>query len=200
MATKAAKFPPAPLINQFDDEVEEVRPVTDDGALRTVSMYAEELASIEIEILSLTEQLDKLSKTKRELSEDKLPTAMHLANLSSFKTVRGLIVEVKKFTAARISATNKSAAMQWLRDHGHGGLIRSEISVEFPKGKETLAAEAESALNSLGCTVIREDNVHFKTLEKFVKEMHEDGKEVPTDLFGVFVGRRATIKQSPTLS
>ena len=46
-----------------------------------------------------------------------------------------------------------------------------------------------------GFEVMQKQEVHSGTLKAFVKERIENGEEVPTDLFGVFTGERATIKK-----
>ena len=46
-----------------------------------------------------------------------------------------------------------------------------------------------------GYNVKQKQGVHVSTLRAFVKEQIQDGKQVPNDMFGVYVANRVTIKK-----
>ena len=46
-----------------------------------------------------------------------------------------------------------------------------------------------------GYNVKQKQAVHASTLKAFVKEQIQDGKQVPNDMFGVYVANRVTIKK-----
>ncbi len=109
--------------------------------------------------------------------------------MDSFTLKNGAKVQVKPFYAGKISDENKEEAFKWLRQHGFGSLIKREISAKFGKGQDKLATMALEALEKLGCDPGDKTSVHPQTLKAFIKEQVEAGKNLPTDLLGVFVGK-----------
>ena len=61
--------------------------------------------------------------------------------------------------------------------------------------KENDTNQAISALTSLGLEPIDKEQVHPQTLKAFVREQVESGKPFPLELFGAFLGQKATIKK-----
>ena len=66
--------------------------------------------------------------------------------------------------------------------------------------QETLEIEDNQAMDfvklaeSQGFPVTQKRDVHPSTLKAFVRERVEAGDDFPMDLFGAFIGQRATIK------
>jgi hypothetical protein len=81
----------------------------------------------------------------------------------------------------------------WLRDTGNGDLIKSNVEVQFGKGEDQACNEFTKELQDRKLFYRRAQGVHHGRLNSFLKERLSEGKEVPHDLFRVYVGRRAKI-------
>ena len=147
----------------------------------------------------IEEQETELSDRKaeqRKLLEEIIPEALTELGMSSFKMEDGSSIEVKPFYGASIKEERRSEAFLWLRDNGFDDIIKNTVSVRFGRGEDQLC---ETLLNQL-----REDNypveqaqkVEPQTLKAWVREQVERGSEFPTELFGVYIGQRATIKSA----
>ena len=79
-------------------------------------------------------------------------------------------------------------------DQGHGGISNHEITVKFCKDEDEKATNTLERLKQQGLAREVKQGVHSQTLNAFVKEQLTGGKDIPADLFGIYVGSRAKIK------
>ena len=114
--------------------------------------------------------------------------------LSQLKLMDGSSVDVKPYYAANISLKNKEVAYNWLRSNGLGDIIKNEITVSFGRNEDNKAAEYANLAKGQGYQPTQKLKVEPMTLKALVRERIENGKEMPTDIFNVFVGNRTTIK------
>ena len=152
---------------------------------------------------SLTKRLElqeqNMKNTKKELehlSGEVIPTMMAEMGLSHLKLMDGSSVDVKPFYSANITVANKEKAFNWLRDNGLGDIIKNEISVSFGRNEENKAADYASLAQERGFQPTQKLKVEPMTLKALVRERTEAGKEMPTELFNIFVGNKTTIKRS----
>jgi len=167
-----------------------------------------DLGELAIEINRLSDlqhriktQEDHVSEMKREeqrLSGEIIPTLLAESGFSSLKLADGSFVEVKPYYSASISTKNKEAAYNWLRSNGLGDIIKNEISVSFGRNEDNKAAEYANLAQSHGYQPTQKLKVEPMTLKALVRERVENKKDVPADLFNVFVGNRTTIKKKET--
>jgi hypothetical protein len=113
--------------------------------------------------------------------------------LSSLKLADGSAVDVKPYYSATISIANREKAYNWLRLNGLGDIIKNEISVSFGRNEDTKAAEYANLAKGQGYQPTQKLKVEPMTLKALVRERVEAGKEMPTDIFNVFVGNRTKI-------
>mgnify|MGYP003130092369 FL=1 len=163
-------------------------------------------------IESLADQVDKLNELQKriELQEDNLknskkqfeylsaeviPTMMAEMGLSHLKLMDGSSVDVKPNYSASITIANKDAAFQWLRDNGLGDIIKNEISVSFGRNEDNKAADYAALAEDRGFQPTQKLKVEPMTLKALVRERIENGKDMPVELFNVFVGNKTTIKR-----
>jgi len=163
-------------------------------------------------IQSLADQVEKLEKlqsrlelqeeniknTKKELdrlSGEVIPTMMAEMGLSHLKLMDGSSVDVKPFYSATITNANREKALNWLRNNGLGDIIKNEISVSFGRNEENKAADYASLAQERGFQPTQKMKVEPMTLKALVRERIEAGKDMPTELFNIFVGNKTTIKR-----
>ena len=151
---------------------------------------------------SLTKRLelqeDNIKNTKKELehlSGEVIPTMMAEMGLSHLKLMDGSSVDVKPFYSATITKANQEKAFNWLRNNGLGDIIKNEISVSFGRNEENKAADYASLAQERGFQPTQKMKVEPMTLKALVRERTEAGKDMPTELFNIFVGNKTTIKR-----
>jgi len=115
--------------------------------------------------------------------------------LSSLKLADGSAVDVKPYYAANISLKNREEAYNWLRSNGLGDIIKNEIIVSFGRNEDNKAAQYANLAKGQGYQPTQKLKVEPMTLKALVRERIENGKDMPTDIFNVFVGNRTTIKR-----
>jgi len=140
------------------------------------------------------EELRKLKDVETTLSEQTIPNLMQQAGVELIKLEGGISVEVKPFYSARIPASKSEEAFQWLRDNGHGDLIKNQVSLEFGMKQDNEAKSIVEELKSKGLPVKQKTTVHPSSLRGFVREQIQDlGKDVPAELFGTYVANKTKI-------
>ncbi len=146
--------------------------------------------------LELQEQNIKNTKKEFEhLSGEVIPTMMAEMGLSHLKLMDGSSVDVKPHYSATITQANKEAAFNWLRNNGLGDIIKNEISVSFGRNEDNKAADYADLAKSHGFQPTQKLKVEPMTLKALVRERIEAGKEMPTEIFNVFIGNKTTIKR-----
>ena len=180
------------MIN-FETDQEEVLDKTKD--IGKLAAKIKDLQTLEKEMTALE---DRLKNTKRDLdilSGDVIPTMMTEMGLTQLKLMDGSSVDIKPYYAANISLKNREAAYNWLRSNGLGDIIKNEITVSFGRNEDNKAAEYANLAQSQGFQPTQKLKVEPMTLKALVRERIENGKDMPTDIFNVFVGNRTTIKE-----
>jgi hypothetical protein len=86
-------------------------------------------------------------------------------------------------------------ALRWLVDHGHGGVIKNQVSVALDRGEDTRADELVVELRTKGYTVEAKKDVHASTLGALVRELVAEGTVVPRNLFNLFDLRIAKLSR-----
>lgn len=141
---------------------------------------------------------DKLKAAKAELYQletEELPNAMEACGLSEFATSDGTKLTVEHVVAGSIPEANRDAAFLWLREHGHGGLIKNEFKLSLGKNQDELAQKVRAQLTELGLELEVKESVNHQTLGAWARELLKQGRlDAPLDLLGIFVGRRAKVK------
>jgi len=141
----------------------------------------------------MEETLKNKKKDLERVSGEIIPTLLSEMGLSSLKLADGSAVDVKPYYSATISIANREKAYNWLRLNGLGDIIKNEISVSFGRNEDTKAAEYADLAKGQGYQPTQKLKVEPMTLKALVRERIEAGKEMPTDIFNVFVGNRTKI-------
>ena len=177
----------------FEKDQEEVLDRTTN--LKSLANQIKILRELEDQV-KIDEDLLKDKKSDIEkISGEIIPTLLSEMGLSSLKLADGSAVEVKPYYAANISLRNREAAYNWLRSNGLGDIIKNEITVSFGRNEDNKAAEYANLAKGQGFQPTQKLKVEPMTLKALVRERTEAGKEMPTDIFNVFVGNRTTIKR-----
>jgi|TARA_R100001129_G_scaffold34427_1_gene23324 hypothetical protein len=179
-------------MSQFEDVANKLNSVDEKG-LSEVSKLCQKQVNLQEQVDSLEEQLKETKRQLKEVAEDQLPAAMAEHNLTKLELEDGSAINVKKFYSASIPTDRKDEAFKWLVDNKYGDLIKNQVSTNFVRGQEEEARKFTTELVDRGLAVSSKTWVEPMTLKAFVKDQTEQGKNVPQDLFGLYIGEKATI-------
>ena len=178
----------------FEEDQQKVIRKTDN-----IQSLADQVEKLEDLQKRLELQEDNLKNTKKQidhLSGEVIPTMMSEMGLSHLKLMDGSSVDVKPNYSASISIANREAAFGWLRNNGLGDIIKNEISVSFGRNEDNKAADYAELAKGQGFQPTQKMKVEPMTLKALVRERIEAGKEMPTEIFGVFSENKTTIKRN----
>jgi len=168
--------------------------ITVDTAVSSdIATSCNKLLETQKQIAKIDEQLKKFKDTETTLSEQTIPNLMQRAGVTLIKLKDGSSVEIKPFYAARIPSSKIEEAFEWLRINGHGDLIKNNVMITFRRKQDNEAKSLVAELREKGHNVKQAEKVEPMTLKAFVKEQIQDGKNVPSDLFGVYVANKTKI-------
>ena len=180
------------MIN-FEKDQEEVLDRTEN--ITSLANQVKTLRALEDQIKANEESLKDKKKELERISGEVIPTMMSEMGLSQIKLMDGSSVDVKPYYAANISLRNREAAYSWLRSNNLGDIIKNEITVSFGRDEDNKATTYVNLAKGQGYQPTQKLKVEPMTLKALVRERVENGKEMPTDIFNVFVGNRTTIKR-----
>jgi hypothetical protein len=168
--------------------------ITIDTALSSdIAKSCNKLLETQKELNTLDDHIKTLKETESTLSEQTIPDLMHRAGVSLIKLKDGSSVEVKPFYSARIPVSRTEEAFTWLRDNGHGDLIKNNVLLTFGRTQDNEAKSLVADLREKGHNVKQTEKVEPMTLKAFVKEQIQEGKDVPSEVFGVYVASKTKI-------
>ena len=174
----------------------------DQSGLNSVAGLAKSIREQEDHVERLEQQLKDEKKKLLKLTDEELPTLLAEMNLSGIKLDDGSEVIVKQTYGANITngtrgtVDNRPQAYAWLRENGHVDIIKNVLSCRFGMGEDDKAEEFRSMAEERKYLVEQNTTIPSSSLRAWVRERCEAGDEFPMELFGAYVGQRATIKRS----
>lgn len=168
----------------------------DQSGLKSIAGIARAVRDQEDLVQRLESDLKAAKKSLLKLTDEDLPAMLLELGLSSFELDDGSKVTVRPTYGAHIKADNKETAFDWLRANDYGDLIKNTVSCQFGRGEDHEAVEFMEYAQKLGYAAEQKTDVHPSTLKAWVKERVQNGDEFPMELFGAFIGQRATINRS----
>jgi len=165
----------------------------DTTAMEDIATACNKLLDIQKEVSALEDQLKKKKEQELKLSEQDIPNLMQKAGAASIKLTDGTAVEIKPYYGARIPASRTEEAFDWLRENNFADLIKNNVTLTFGRNEDNMAKSLVDELRQKGHNVKQAEKVEPMTLKAFVREQIEKGKDVPADLFGVYVATRTKL-------
>ena len=164
--------------------------------IQSLADQVERLEGVDSEIEDTESRLKLLKKKRDHISGEVIPTMMSEMGLAELKLHDGSHLKVSTSYRATITEANKEAAFNWLRNNGLGDIIKNEISVSFGRNEDNKAADYAELAKGQGFQPTQKMKVEPMTLKALVRERIEAGKEMPTEIFGVFSENKTTIKRN----
>ena len=165
------------------------------GNIQSLADQVERLEGVASDIETAENNLKELKKKRDHISGEVIPTMMSEMGLAELKLHDGSHLKVSTSYRAHISEANKEMAYNWLRNNGLGDIIKNEISVSFGRNEDNKAADYAELAKGQGFQPTQKLKVEPMTLKALVRERIEAGKEMPTEIFGVFTENKTTIKR-----
>ena len=177
----------------FEKDKEDLLNKTDN--IQSLADQVQTLESLDADIKETENKLKQKKKELERLSGEVIPTMLSEMGLSELRLQDGSSIKVSTSYRAHISVANKEAAFNWLRKNGLGDIIKNEISVSFGRNEDNKAADYAELAKGQGFQPTQKLKVEPMTLKALVRERIEAGKEMPTEIFGVFTENKTTIKR-----
>ena len=164
--------------------------------LSSVGALAKRAKELEKEIEEIDTTLAERKNQYRKLLEETIPAMLQELGLTKFSMTDGSEITVKPFYSASIPEDKRAQASEWLREHGYDDIIKNTVSVRFGRNEDQLCDTLLNQLREQNYPVEQAQKIEPQTLKAWVREQVERGREFPTELFGVYVGHKATIKSA----
>ena len=182
-------------MSNIDFESDQTKLLDKTENIRSLADQVEKLNELQKRIELQEDNLKNSKKQFDYLSAEVIPTMMAEMGLSHLKLMDGSSVDVKPNYSANITIQNRDAAFQMHRDNNLGDIIKNEISVSFGRNEDNKAADYASLASERGYQPTQKLKVEPMTLKALVRERIENGKDMPVELFNIFVGNKTTIKR-----
>ena len=178
----------------FEQDQQDAMKRTDN--IQSLADQVERLEAMQQQLETQENAIKEKKKQIQHLSGEVIPTMMSEMGLAELKLHDGSHLKVSTSYRATITEANKEAAFNWLRENGLGDIIKNEISVSFGRNEDNKAADYAELAKSSGFQPTQKMKVEPMTLKALVRERIEAGKEMPTEIFGVFSENKTTIKRN----
>jgi len=183
------------FLSQLEADAAAVENTPRDSELHKVAILAKKIQERQNKVALLDAELKQIKQELLKLTDEDLPATMQELGLSAFTTDDGSSITIKPTYGAHIKVDNREEAFNWLRDNDFGDLIKNNVTCTFGRGEDDLATQFLTFAEQRGFTPNQKTEVHPQTLKAWVREQVEEGASFPMDLFGAYIGQRATIKR-----
>jgi len=181
-------------VNVFEQDASALQIKNED--LSSVGALAKRAKELQAEIKELEDTMEERMQQQRKLLEETIPAMLQELGMSDFTMADGSKITVKPFYSASIKDDNRAQAYEWLRDNGYDDIIKNTVSVRFGRGEDGLCDTLLNQLREQNYPVEQAQKIESQTLKAWVREQVERGSTFPTELFGVYVGQKASIKSA----
>lgn len=161
------------------------------------------LRELEAEVAAAEVALAAKTKRLNDFQLVALPEAMELAGVGEYVLagpqaqalgLAGVKLVVKDDLKASISEANRALAHKWLREHGHGGVVKAGWKIDLRAVDESTIDLLKGAMRVHDIVPEDVESVHPATLKSLVKELLEKGTTLPPSI-SVFQFKKAELKE-----
>ena len=170
--------------------------------LKAKVAYARDIEAL---VSDLSQRLKDANTQLQLLYQKDLPDLMDEAGvdkvgLPASGNLPAMDAELRPFYSANIAASwdedRRQAAFNWLEEHGHGDLIKTDVTLSYAREDREEAKEMAEDLRIRGYTPQLKEGVHAQTLSAWLREQIEDRHHFPPlETIGGSVGRVVRLKE-----
>jgi hypothetical protein len=186
------------MLHNLTDEMFAAVEEPPENDLEDVKRLAKELVHKEAQIEEAEALIAKLKQEREEIKRRSLPELMQELGISAV-SADNRICKLKETVFASLPSepTLKAAAMNWLVQNGHGGIIKRELKIDLPKGdahtEEVVREAIIKAAPELFLDV--QQKVHANSYKALARQLVKEGQVFPQDLLGVYILLTAEVEE-----
>jgi hypothetical protein len=155
--------------------------------LMAVSQLAKEMTSLDKDIKELEAKLRAKQDRYQQISASELPDLMSEIGMREFRLNTGEKLKIIPVLKVSVPKERMDTAEEWLDENGHSGLVKTKVEVPLPRSlDEETIQQIKEAISALGLDFKLDKSIHHMTLNKWGREMDEEGMVIPEDIFNVF--------------
>ena len=171
------------------------------GDLKELNDLCKKQMQLEDTIERKQEEIDNLKAELKKVSFDDIPNLLAEKGLEKLKLRDGNEIVVKKVINAYLPKEDadpegRAKSLEWLRNNDLGDIIKNNVTVSFGRGEDNKALDYASLAQKNGYLPTQKVDVNNRQLVAALKERLENGLDVPSELFKLFVGNQTKIKRS----
>ena len=176
------------LTNDFLDGDEEAS----QDAVGRIAIIAKKIQEQTATVKAVEIDLKKEKKVLRQLEEIDAPALMDELGFAKIELESGQTISVIDEMFMSIAKKNKQAVADWLLEVDMGSLISRDITVSFTPEEAQQYEDLKSQLENYNMT--SGISMNTGSIKSAVKELIEEGEDVPFDILGINRVRRTKIK------
>lgn len=164
--------------------------------LERIAAAGHRVMDLEAAITTLELAIAEKKHEVQELRTKVIPDLLRSIRMNSFTLDDGTVVELKDELYPDIPAAKREAAYEWLRQNGHGDIIKHEIKITFGMGEdlEALAIRKTLTEHNSPLNFSEKETILPQSLRAWVREQERRGTDLPSDLFSVHRVTNAHLK------
>lgn len=147
-----------------------------------VDTLYKKVLEIDASINTIEEVLKRRKKDLFQVRQQQIPDLMQEFGLSTVSTSDGVKIKIEKGVSVTTKSTEK--LHKYMRDNGAGDLIKNQVMVTVANEEER--KEVIGKLDETMCEYKNKEGVHSATLKKYVKDLLEEGKQLPPEAANVY--------------
>jgi hypothetical protein len=155
---------------------------------------ANKQVDLEQAVVTAEEHVKKIKKDLAVVAERDIPELMTEIGLQSVKTEDGHEISIKDIMNASISKDRKPKVIKWLMANDLESLISVDVIASFSKGDTTEANDLLSMLVDEGYQANSDEKINTSSVKAAVKELIEQGAEIPFALLGINIVKKSIVK------
>jgi len=157
--------------------------------LNNISELATSQVQLEMDIKAAEKALGELKARHLKLRTEALPEAMKQVGLTEFTLSNGSKISIKDGIDVSIPVPKKPEAFEWLRENGHGDIIKNDVTLSFGTGQDAQKDVAIEFAEHHNFQYAAKEAVHAGTLKAWAKkqlELDDQTNALPEDLITVY--------------
>lgn len=168
--------------SEFEVEVDNT------DVLAKISNLANDLKKKNKEIAEAEQALKKLKGQQKEIQEERLPALFEQVGWSvgaKIQTGDGTPLSFEEVIHTSIAGAKKPAAIRWLDDNNHGGIVSRNVVIGFNKCDEEKVQKLLKLIGRGWPNHKTELDVNGASVKALIKRLLKEGVDVPQETFGV---------------
>jgi hypothetical protein len=155
----------------------------------------EEALGLQAAIAQMEADLKAFTDQYNYICQSRIPDLMTSMSMPEV-TFKGWKVQVKEFISGNLPKKEEdpeghARGIDWIVNAGGGGIIKTEVAVQFGRSQHNEALDLAAKLNEQGFPAVCDSGVHVQTLWAFARERLKNGDDLDLDVLGLFVGKVA---------